>query len=118
MSIKDDLMIDLKSAMKNKDVLQKNTVTMIRAGILQVEKDNKIELDDEGVVEVIAKQLKQRKDALEDFTKAGREDLIEQTNLEISFLIKYLPKQLTHDELTEMVKEVITENNITELKQM
>ena len=67
MSIKEQLMADLKEAMKNKDTVRKNAVTMIRAGILQIEKDTQKELDDEGVIDVISKQLKQRKDSLEDF---------------------------------------------------
>jgi uncharacterized protein YqeY len=93
---------DLKAAMKEKDVIRKNVVTMIRADILQKEKDNKIELDDEGIMEVISKQLKQRKDALEEFTKGKRDDLVAQTKSEIALLLSYLPKQLSSDELKEM----------------
>ena len=64
MAIKDRLKDDLKTAMKEKDTVRKNVVQLIKAGILQVEKDNKITLDDEGVLDVIAKQLKQRRDSL------------------------------------------------------
>lgn len=118
MTIKEQLMADLKTAMKEKDTVRKNAVTMIRAGILQIEKDNKVELDDEGVMEVIAKQLKQRKDSLADFEKAARADLIEQTNTEIALLESYLPKQLTFDEVKEIVKEAVERLGITEMKQM
>ena len=64
MSLKEKLAEDLKSSMKNKDTVRKNTVQLVRTAILQVEKDNKVTLDDEDILEVIAKQLKQRKDSL------------------------------------------------------
>ena len=112
MSIKEQLMADLKTAMKEKDAVKKNAVTMIRAGILQVE------LDDDGVMEVISKQLKQRKDALSDFVRAGRDDLIEQTNREISILESYLPQQLSAEELREIVAEAVERLGLTQMKQM
>ncbi len=118
MSIKEQLMADLKDAMKTKDTIKKNAVTMIRAGILQIEKDNQVELDDDGVIEVISKQLKQRKDSLEDFIKAGRDDLIEQTRQEISLLEKYLPTQLSAQEVMDIVKEAVGRLGITQMKQM
>ena len=118
MSIKEQLMADLKEAMKNKDTVRKNAVTMIRAGILQIEKDTQKELDDEGVVDVISKQLKQRKDSLEDFVKAGRDDLIAQTNEEIALLEKYLPAQMSYDEVKAVVKEAVERLGITGMKQM
>lgn len=118
MTIKEQLMADLKNAMKEKDSIKKNAVTMIRAGILQVEKDNKVELDDDGVMEVISKQLKQRKDSLADFVKAAREDLVEQTNAEIAILESYLPRQLTAEEVRDIVKEAVDRLGITEMKQM
>lgn len=118
MSIKEQLMTELKDAMKNKDTVRKNAVTMVRAGILQIEKDTQKELDDDGVIEVISKQLKQRKDSLADFVKAGREDLVAQTNEEIALLEKYLPAQMSFDEVKEVVKEAIERLGITEMKQM
>ncbi len=117
-SLKDTLMNDLKDAMKAKDEIKKSTITMIRAGILQTEKDNKITLDDEQILEVIIKQVKQRKDSLAEFTKAGREDLIEETNKELEILSVYMPKQLSKEELLQIVKEAIEKNEITSLKQM
>ncbi len=118
MSIKEQLMADLKEAMKNKDTVRKNAVTMIRAGILQIEKDTQKELDDDGVIDVISKQLKQRKDSLEDFLKAGREDLVAQTNEEIGLLEKYLPAQMSYEEVKTVVKEAIERLGITGMKQM
>lgn len=118
MALKEQLMQDLKAAMKEKDVIRKNVVTMVRAGILQHEKDNKIELDDEGIMEVISKQLKQRKDALEEFTKGKRDDLVAQTKSEIALLLSYLPKQLSSGELKEIVKKAMDKLNITQLNQI
>jgi uncharacterized protein YqeY len=118
MTLKEQLMQDLKTAMKEKDTIKKNVVTLVRAAILQYEKDNKAELDDEGVAEIISKQLKQRKDALSDFVKAGREDLIETTNKEIALLTAYLPEQLSKEELQAIVKEAVEKLQVTEIKQM
>ena len=97
MSLKEQLFADLKTAMKEKDTLKKDTVQLIRSGILQYEKDNKVELDDEGVLDIISKQLKSRRDSLPDFIKSGREDLIEKLNKEIEILLGYLPEQLSEE---------------------
>ncbi len=107
MSLKTVLQEDLKSAMKEKDTIKKNVITMARAAILQIEKDNKIELDDEGVIEVIAKQVKQRKDSLPEFEKGNRPDLVEVVNREIELLMGYLPEQLSEDELSLIIADAI-----------
>ena len=99
MSLKDKLMLDLKEAMKDKDTIRKNTVQLVRSGVLQIEKDKKIELDDEGVLDVISKELKKRRDSMPDYVKSGRQDLIDNLNKEIEVLLTYLPKQLTEDEI-------------------
>ena len=118
MSLKERLADDLKSAMKEKNVIRKNVVQMVRAAVLQFEKDNKVTLDDGGVLEVIAKQLKQRKDALPDYEKSGRDDLIADLKAEMDVLMDYLPKQLTREELEVIVKEVIAEVGATSIKDM
>ena len=99
MTLKDKLMDDLKESMKNKEQVRKSVVTLIRSAVKQKEVDERVELSDEDVLAIIAKQVKQRKDALEEFKKAQREDLILQTEQEIDILTQYLPKQLTDDEL-------------------
>lgn len=75
--LKEQLLNDMKAAMRDKDEIRKNTVQMVRAAILQVEKDKSIELDDVQIIDIIAKESKKRKDAAVDFEKSGREDLIE-----------------------------------------
>lgn len=118
MTLKDKLAEDLKFSMKSKDTIRKNTVQSIRAAVLQVEKDNKVTLDDDGVIEVIAKELKKRKDVLPDYEKSGRDDLIGDLKKEIEVLVGYLPSQLTKEELDEIVKKSIETVGATSIKDM
>ena len=115
---KEKLLEDLKAAMKDKNVVKKNTVQMVRAAILQVEKDKQIELNDDQILEAIAKELKRRNDSLADYEKSGREDLINQIKEEMAVLEDYLPKKLSEEELTEKVKEIIAEVGATSMKDM
>ena len=117
-SLKDRLQADLKASMKAKDKVRKNTITMIRAEILQHENDEQIKLDDAGVTDVLSHQLKQRRDSLADFKKGGREDLIEQTEAEIAVIEGYLPKQLSEEEITAIVDETIAETGASSKKDM
>ena len=118
MTLKERLADDLKSAMKEKNVIRKNVVQMVRAAVLQFEKDNKVTLEDDGVLEVIAKQLKQRKDSLPDYEKSGRDDLIADLKAEMDVLMEYLPKQLSEDELKAVIQETIAELGATSMKDM
>ena len=118
MSLKDKLLQDLKEAMKEKDTVHKNTVQLVRSGILQIEKDKKIELDDEGVLDVISKELKKRRDSMPDYVKSGRQDLIDNLNKEIEVLLTYLPKQLTEDEIKVIVEEAVKETGAATMKDM
>ena len=118
MSLKDKLLQDLKEAMKEKDTVRKNTVQLVRSGILQIEKDKKIELDDEGVLDVISKELKKRRDSMPDYVKSGRQDLIDNLNKEIEVLLTYLPKQLTEDEIKVIVEEAVKETGAAPRKDM
>ena len=116
--LKEKLLEDLKRSMKEKNTNRKNVVQMVRAGILQVEKDKGIQLEDAQVLEIIAKELKKRKDSLADFEKANREDLINQVNEEISVLEEYLPKQLSDEELELKIQEIITKVGATTIKDL
>ena len=116
--LKEKLLEDLKQSMKEKNTNRKNVVQMVRAGILQVEKDKGIQLEDAQVLEIIAKELKKRKDSLADFEKANREDLINQVNEEISVLEEYLPKQLLDEELESKIQEIITKVGATTIKDL
>lgn len=116
--LKEKLLEDLKTAMKEKNVNRKNAVQMVRTAILQIEKDKGIEVSDEQIVDIIAKEVKKRKDSLKDYEKANRQDLINQINEEISVLEEYLPKQLTDEELEEVVKKIIQNVGATTIKDM
>lgn len=116
--LKEKLMDDLKTAMRDKDALKKDTVQMIRAAILQVEKDNGVTLEDDKIIEIIAKEAKKRKDAAADFEKSGREDLIEKNQKELEIITSYLPKQLSVEEIEVIVKEIIADLGATSMKDM
>ena len=116
--LKEKLLEDLKNSMKDKNIVRKNVVQMVRAGILQVEKDKHIELNDEQIIDIIAKESKKRKDALADYEKSGRQDLIDEIKEEIEILAEYLPKQLSIEEVEKIVKEVIDEVGATSMKDM
>ncbi|MGO1579914.1 MAG: GatB/YqeY domain-containing protein [Peptoniphilaceae bacterium] len=118
MSLKDKLMEDLKTSMRNKDKLKKDTITMVRAAIKQKEVDERIELTDEEILDILSKQLKEKKSSIEEFKKGDRHDLIEQTNAEINILLDYLPEQLSEEELTKIVKETMEECDVTSPKDM
>ncbi len=118
MSIKETLTQDLKLALKEKDTIKKNTVQGIRAAILQFEKDNLTELSDDGILDVIAKELKKRKDVLPEYEKSGRQDLITQLNREIEIVMGYLPSQLSEDELDEIVRQAVEITGASSMKDM
>lgn len=116
--LKEKLLSDLKQSMKEGNAIRKNVIQMVRAGILQEEKDKGIEATDDKIIEIIAKETKKRKDSLSDYEKSGREDLISQINTEIEILSEYLPEQLTDEELESIVKEIIEEVKATTIKDM
>ena len=116
--LKEKLLEDLKNSMKEKNVVRKNVVQMIRAAILQKEKDNQIELNDEEIMQIIAKEAKTRKDALPDYEKSGREDLIKEVKEEIAIIEEYLPKQLTKEEILPIIQEIINKTGASSIKDM
>lgn len=118
MSLSEKLMADLKESMKNKDSIKKSVVTLIRAAVKQKEVDDRVTLTDDDIQDIISKQLKQRKDALVDFERAGRQDLVDETNQEIEIIASYLPQQLTDEELETIVADAIKEINAQSMKDM
>lgn len=109
MPLKDILTEDLKESMKSKNKVKKNVVTMVRAAIKQREVDERIELGDADIIDIMAKQVKQKRDSIEEFQKGNRQDLVDLTNEEIKILLNYLPPQLSEDELEKIVKDAINE---------
>ena len=106
MSLEDRLMQDLKIAMKNKNIIDKNTIQQIRANVLLAKKDRG-NLTDRDIEDIILKEKSKRTDALVQFNKAGRTDLVEQTNKEMLCLSRYLPQPMSEYEVEEAVKAVI-----------
>jgi uncharacterized protein YqeY len=109
MSLKERLLEDMKTAMRDKDTIKKNAIQMARSAVLQIEKDNRITLDDDGIIEVIAKEVKKRRDSLPEYEKSGRQDLVDNLKTEIDVLLQYLPQQLTEEELVTIVRQAIQE---------
>lgn len=115
-NIKNRLLLDLKNAMKSKDVVFKNTIQSLRASILQYEIDKKVDLNnnEDIVIDIINKEKKKRLDTLEQIRNTDRKDLIEQTEKELLIISKYLPEQLTIEQVEQEVEKVITELNATQ----
>lgn len=107
MSLKGQITDDMKSAMKAGDKDRLKVVRLILAAIKQIEVDTRAELDDAAVLAVLTKMVKQRRDSVEQFEAGNREDLAKIERDEIAVLEQYLPEQLSQDELTRMVDEVI-----------
>ena len=112
MALKEQLMADFKEAMKAHDEVAKNTISFARAAIKQYEVDHREDLDDDGIVAILSKQVKMRKDALADFEKAGRTDLIDSYKSEIEILKRYLPEQLSDEKIREIIKGTAAELGI------
>ena len=107
MGLKEQLMQDYKDAMKSADTVKKNTVNMVRAAIKQHEVDQRVTIEDDAdIVKIIKKQVKMRADALEDFMKAGRDDMLEAYKSEIEILKSYLPEEMGEDEIKAKVAEI------------
>ena len=109
MGLKEDLLKELKEAMQAKDTIRKDTITMLRAAILQIEKDTQKELSEDDMLAIVAKEVKKRKESLPEYEKAGRDDIVENLNKEIKVLEVYLPEQLSEDEIRELVIAAIKE---------
>lgn len=116
--MKEQLLQDLKEAMKEKDTIKKDTITMLRAAILQVEKDTQKTLNDDEICAIVAKEVKKRKESLAEYEQANREDIVESLKREIEVLSKYLPEQLTKEEIEKLVEQAIVESEATSMKDM
>lgn len=109
MGLKENLLKELKEAMQAKDAIRKDTITMLRAAILQIEKDTQKELSEDDMLAIVAKEVKKRKESLPEYEKAGRDDIVENLNKEIKILEVYLPEQLTEEEIRALVIAAIKE---------
>jgi uncharacterized protein YqeY len=115
-TLKDQLNADLKEAMKGGDKVRTETLRMLRSAIKYGEIEAGAEFDDQGILGVVAKQAKQRRDAIGEFEKAGRTDLVEKEAAELKILEGYLPAQLSEAEIRERVRAIIQKLNVTDAK--
>ncbi|MBR2828910.1 MAG: GatB/YqeY domain-containing protein [Bacilli bacterium] len=102
---------DMIDAMKRKDKDTLTVIRMVKASLKQEEIDHKKEINDDLLIDVVNKQIKMRKDSITEFEKGNRQDLIEQTQKEIDVLMKYLPTQLSKEEVEDVINELFLELN-------
>jgi len=117
MTMQERLMEDLKAAMRAGDELRKSTLRMLRSAIGYREIEVQRTLSDDEVLDVIAKQVKQRQDSIAEYTKGGRQDLVDQERAEMEILVTYLPQQLTREEITELARAAILKLEVSDIKQ-
>ena len=116
--MRNQILEDLKSAMKAQDKLKLSVIRMVKSSIQMEELNKKRELTDDEVIDVISKQIKTRKDSINEFTKGGREDLVESTSKEIEILSAYLPERLTEEEINNIIEKVFEEVKPSSAKDM
>ncbi len=109
---------DMIEAMKNKDKEKLTVIRMVKASLKQEQIDHKKEINDDLLLDVVNKQVKMRKDSIVEFEKGNRQDLIDKTQQEIDILMNYLPKQLSEEEVTEIIDGIFKEVNPTSTKDM
>jgi uncharacterized protein len=109
MSLKERITEDMKAAMRARDAERLGTIRLLTAAMKQKEVDERIELDDPAVVGIVDKLIKQRKDSVEAFAKAGRQDLADKEAAEIVVLQAYLPARMSADEIAAEVKAIVAE---------
>jgi len=118
MGLKEELLKELKIAMQTKDMIKKDTITMLRAAILQIEKDTQKELSEDDMLAIVAKEVKKRRESLPEYEKAGRQDIVDNLNKEIAILEVYMPEQLSEEDIRKIVLETIAEVGATSPKDM
>lgn len=118
MSLKERLQDDWKQALKARDKFKADTISMAKAAVLLVEKTDGVKLEDEDVIEVLAREVKQRREAMLEFEKGNRQDLVDKNSKEIEILLDYLPQQLTEEEIMTMIQDAAVEVGANSIKDM
>jgi uncharacterized protein YqeY len=117
-AIKDRLQDDWKAALKAKDKFTASVISTAKAALLIVEKTDNRVLEEDEVISILAKEVKQRRESILEFEKGNRQDLVDQCNAEIEILLKYLPQQLSEEEIKQIVKESAEELGANSIKDM
>lgn len=107
MNMKERLLEDLKTAMREKDVRRKDMLQIIRAGILQVEKDSRLPVDESMIFDIMAKEHKKRSETVSELQNSGRQDIIDKYLAEMAIIETYLPQQLSESEIEQLVREAV-----------
>lgn len=118
MTLSEKINNDLKEAMKNKDSFKLGVIRMVKGAMQLAKKGPREELTDDDVINVLSKQIKMRREAIEQFEKAGREDLVEQNKKEVEILSSYMPEALSDEELNKILDKVFGEVKPTSQKDM
>ncbi|MRN55725.1 GatB/YqeY domain-containing protein [Paenibacillus sp. 19GGS1-52] len=118
MNLSERLNEDMKQAMKSRDKFTLSTIRMVRSTIKYLEIDLKRTLDDNEVLDILSREIKQRKDALQEFESAGRDELVASTKAEIEIIMKYLPEQLSEEEINLIVQQTIQETGASSKSEM
>lgn len=107
MTLKESIVADMKAAMRGKETVRLETIRLLRAAIQRKEVDDQTELDDQGVLQIVQKMVKQSTDAIEQFAKGGRQDLVDKENANISILRQYLPEPLSDEAVTKIISQAL-----------
>ena len=118
MALRDQIPEDLKTALREKKSLDLMVLRMLQASIKNREIDNKGQLGDEEIVQVVSSEIKKRRDSIEEFKKVGRDDAAETEQQEIDVLMKYMPEQLSDDEVSAKVAELVAESGAKSIKDL
>ena len=113
MTMKERLDSDLKSAMRDKDVLRRGLIRYLRSEIHNQEIAKRADLDEEGVLAVLSRQAQQRRDSIEAFKEADRADLVDKERAELDIILEYLPQQLSAEEITVLVQQAVKDSGAT-----
>jgi len=117
-TLKGQIQEDVKSAMRARDQRRLTALRLITAAIKQVEVDQRIEMDDTGVLAVLDKMVKQRRDSLDQYQSAGRDDLAAQEKFELDLIANYLPEALSREELSALIKQAIIDTGASSMRDM
>lgn len=118
MTIKERLQQDWVKAMKDKDKELSTILSMAKSAILQVEKTDNRKVEDNESIEILAREIKQRREALIEFEKGNRSDLVDKANYEISVLLKYMPEQLSEEDVRKIISEQAVQMGANNIKDM
>jgi len=118
MTLKSQIQDDVKTAMRARDQKRLTALRLITAAIKQIEVDKRIEMDDQAVLAVLDKMVKQRRESLEQFESAGRDDLAAQETFELDLISVYLPEALGDDEVAALIKQAIADTGASSIRDM